>query len=101
MTARGFDVYDQMVTVAATPQPTPTPTPAAQAAAMPKAVVSLASVRLLRLGVYIAAWSVLSFLGALVVTLTPLGAMNMDITQPFLASVAVAAMLTVLGVVRR
>jgi hypothetical protein len=51
MTARGFDVYDQMVTVAATPQPTPTPTPAAQAAAMPKAVVSLASVRLLRLGV--------------------------------------------------
>jgi hypothetical protein len=42
----------------------------------------------------------LSLLAALLVTVTPIGAINLDVTQPFLATVAVAVMLTIIAVVR-
>jgi len=98
MTARGFDVYDQMVTVAATPQPTPTPAPTAQAAAMPK--MRGADV-MLRFCAYLLTCAGALWLSALIVALTPLGRIDADVTVPFVGVMFVAALVGVNVAVRR
>jgi len=82
MTARGFDYYDQM-TAAVRPSPTapaPTPTVAPQVA-----TATRGSDRLMRAGAYLLVFVGLLFLAALIVTVTPIGAIDADITVPFLA----------------
>jgi len=84
MTARGFDYYDQM-TAAVRPSPAPqapTPTAAPQATT---ATATRGSDRLLRAGAYLLVFVGLLFLAAFVVAVTPLGAIDADITVPFLA----------------
>jgi len=98
MTARGFDVYDQMVTVAATPQPTPTPTPTAQAATMPKA---RGADVMLRFCAYLLTFAGALWLSALIVALTPLGRIDADITVPFVVFVVVGLVACVVGALRR
>ncbi|TXH58883.1 MAG: hypothetical protein E6Q97_01120 [Desulfurellales bacterium] len=102
MTVRGFDVFDQMVAAAAVPPQAPpaTPQPVAATATTIKPTATRAANRLLVAGVYMAVFAGLSLLAALLVTVTPLGAINLDVTQPFLATVAVAVMLTIIAVVR-
>lgn len=101
MTARGFDVFDQMV-AAAQPRQAPTappPQPVAQAQATKRTATTAAN-RLLVAGVYMAIFAGLSFLAALLVTVTPISAINLDVTRPFLAALAVATMLTIIAVAR-
>ena len=98
MTARGFDVYDQMVTVAATPQPTPTPAPTAQAATMPKA---RGADVLLRFCAYLLTFAGALWLSALIVALTPLGRIDADVTVPFVAVVLAGIAACVVAAVRR
>ena len=102
MTVRGFDIYDQMVAAAAVPLQAPPEAPqaAAATATATKPTVTRAANRLLVFGVYMAVFAGLSLLAALLVTVTPIGAINLDVTQPFLATVAVAVMLTIIAVVR-
>ena len=100
MTARGFDVYDQMVTVATTPQPTPTPatTPTAQAAAMPK--VRGADV-MLRFCAYLLTFAGALWLAALFDTVHPLVTAITDVTVPFVAVVLAGLLACVTAAVRR
>ena len=101
MTARGFDYFDQMVALAQpTPHATVPPTAPTQATAQTARTVTHAANRLLVACVYCAVWAGLLFLMEFFVAVTPLGAVDLDITQPFLASVAVAVMLTIIAVVR-
>lgn len=105
MAVRGFDVFDQMAAAAVvagttprtqTAQPAPTP----QAAPTPTRKASRGANRFFVAFVYIGVFAGLSFLAAAIVAMTPLGAINLAITQPFLATVAVAVMLTIIAVAR-
>ena len=80
--ARGFDVYDQMVTVAATPPPTPTTAPTAQAATMPRA---RGADVMLRFCAYLLTFAGALWMAALIVALTPLGRIDADVIVPFVA----------------
>jgi hypothetical protein len=86
MTARGFDVFDQLA-AAAQPAPrvvTPTaPTPAAQATTARAATRT--DTRLLRGFTYLLIFAGVAFLAALLVSVTPLGRIDADITVPFVA----------------
>jgi len=86
MTAKGFDYYDQ-ITAAVHPSPTPTAT-TATATAAPQAATTTAtrsSTRALRAFVGLLIMAVAAFLAALLITVTPLGMIDADITVPFLA----------------
>ena len=98
MTARGFDVYDQMVTVAATPQPTPAPAPTAQAATMPRA---RGADVMLRFCAYLLTFAGALWMAALIVALTPLGRIDADVTVPFVAVVLAGIAACVVAAVRR
>lgn len=96
MTA-GFDVFDQMA-VAATPPPRMVqPTAPVQAAPTAKRDAA----RLLRGAAYLAVFAGVLFLAALLVTVTPLGRIDADITVPFVAVVLGGLALVVWGTVRK
>ncbi len=81
MTAKGFDYYDQ-ITAAVHPSPAPTAT---TATAAPQATATRSSTRALRAFVGLLIMAVAAFLAALLITVTPLGMIDADITVPFLA----------------
>jgi hypothetical protein len=81
MAARVFDIYDLN-------SPMVTPTPTAPAAAPPQATPAKRnSERLLRGCAYLLAFAGVLLLAALTITVTPLGAIDADITVPFVAVV--------------
>ena len=82
MTAKGFDYYDQ-ITAAVHPSPAPTAT---TATAAPQATTR-GSTRALRAFVGLLIMAVAAFLAALLIAVTPLGAIDADITVPFVAAV--------------
>jgi len=82
MTAKGFDYYDQ-ITAAVHPSPAPTATTTPQAAT----TATRSSTRALRAFVGLLIMAVAAFLAALIITVTPLGAIDADITVPFVAAV--------------
>jgi hypothetical protein len=86
MTARGFDYYDQM-TAAVRPSPAPQAPTATAAPQATKATATRGSDRLLRAGALLLAFAGIMFLAALIVTVTPLGRIDADITVPFVAAV--------------
>lgn len=98
MTARGFDAYDQMVTVATTPQPTPTPAPTAQAATMPKA---RGADVMLRFYAYLLTFAGALWLSALFDTVHPLVTAITDVTVPFVAVALAGLVACVTAAVRR
>lgn len=83
MTAKGFDYYDQ-ITAAVYPSPAPTATAAPQAATT---TATRSSTRALRAFVGLLIMAVAAFLAALIITVTPLGRIDADVTVPFLAAV--------------
>ncbi len=85
MTAKGFDYYDQ-ITAAVRPSPAPTATTATATAAA-QATATRGSTRALRAFVGLLIMAAVAFLAALLITVTPLGRIDADITVPFLAAV--------------
>jgi len=85
MTARGFDYYDQM-TAAVRPSPTPQ-APTSTAAPQAAAAATRGSDRLMRAGAYLLVFVGIMFLAAFLIAVTPLGAIDADITVPFVAAV--------------
>jgi hypothetical protein len=81
MAARVFDIYD-LNSPMVTPTPPPAPTAAPQAPAAKRN-----SDRLLRGCAYLLAFAGVLLLAALMVTVTPLGAIDADISVPFVAVV--------------
>ncbi len=84
MTARGFDVFDQMAAAAVLPSPTPTVTPTAPRA-QATTIAARRTNRPLRAFVCMGAFAVLLLLAAALVTVTPIGRIDADITVPFVA----------------
>ena len=101
MTARGFDVFDQMAAAAVvagtTPRTAPAPAPAPQATA---AARRTAPDKMLRGAVYLLTFAGVVLLLAALAALTPLGRIDADITGPFVAAVVVALVAVVVGAVR-
>ena len=102
--ARGFEYYGQSTpiapTVTAAAPPVQPARPQATATATQVPTAKRNSARLLCGSAYLLTFAGLSLLAAFLVTVTPLGAIDLDVTQPFLATVAVAVMLTIIAVAR-
>ena len=98
MTARGFDYFDAMA-VAATPPPRMVQPTAPAPATTPTARRD--ATRLLRGFAYLLTYAGAMLLAALLVTVTPLGMIDADITVPFVAVVLGGLALVVWGTVRK
>ncbi len=92
--AVAFEHYGQTVATAAPPQQARAPQPAAYvppqastAAAPQAAAIARSSNRLMRGSAYLLTFSGMLLLAALVVAVSPLGAIDADITMPFVAMV--------------
>jgi hypothetical protein len=92
MAARVFDIYDLN-------SPMVTPTAPAAAAAPQATTAKRNSDRLLRGCAYLLAFAGVLLLAALIVTATPLGAIDADITVPFVAVVLGVPTAIAIGVV--
>lgn len=86
MTAKGFDYYDQ-ITAAVHPSPAPTATTATTTPQAATTTATRGSTRALRAFVGLLIMAAAAFLAALLITVTPLGRIDADITVPFLAAV--------------
>ena len=98
MAARVFDIYNLN-----SPMVTPTaPAPQASTAAAPQVpTATRGSARLMRFSAYLLTFACVLFLAALIVTVTPLGAIDADITVPFVAVVLGGLAAIVWDVARR
>jgi hypothetical protein len=92
MAARVFDIYDLN---------SPMVTPTAPAAAPQAPTTKRTSDRLLRGCAYLLAFAGVLLLAALIVTATPLGAIDADITVPFVVVVLGVPTAIAIGVVRQ
>lgn len=95
MTARGFEYYGQSVATMVAPTAS---APAAPAVAPAR---STAPARLMRFSAYLLTFAGALWLAALIATVTPLGAIDADITVPFVAVVVGALVAIVWDVMRR
>ena len=98
MAARVFDIYNLN-----SPMVTPTaPAPQAATATAPQTTTAMrGSARLMRFSAYLLTFAGALFLAALIVTVTPLGRIDADVTVPFCAVVVGAAVAIVWDVMRR
>ena len=78
MAARVYDIYDLSSPFVSATAQTPTPT-------TPTTARRTASARIMRGGAYLLTFAGAALLAALLVTVTPLGRIDADITVPFLA----------------
>lgn len=95
MAARVYDIYDLSSPFVSATAQTPTPTTPTTARR------TRGPARLLRSMAYLAVLAGVLFLAALLVTVTPLGAIDADITVPFVAVVLGGLALVVWGTVRK
>jgi len=78
MAARVYDIYDLSSPFVSATAQTPTPT-------TPTTARRTASARIMRGGAYLLTFAGAALLAALLVTVTPLGRIDADITVPFVA----------------
>ncbi len=97
MTARSFEYYGQSVATMVTPMP-----PQATAPTAPQRdTATRGSARLMRGSAYLLTFAGVLWLAALIATASPLGAIDADITVPFVAVVIVGLAAIVWDVMRR